>query len=172
MTPIKIPVMAVAVVMLAASCNSPMTDIELMADIEEFETAIEGQPRDTVQTLLRAHAHRFLGQEISVTSAVVASTYTRENTSNIYFGVNYDPNDHIFLSELDPSLHESLENHQYWVSVVRTYPSRQMSFELPVTELTFKQLEQGMNISFSCRIAALIRGRSVYCTPTEITLNP
>jgi hypothetical protein len=167
----KITVVAAVVVLFATSCHAPMTDLELLAHIEEFEMAVQGQSRDTVQSLLRTHARRFLGQRISVKSAVVASTYTRDNTSNIYFGVNYEPKDHLFLSELDPSLHESLENHRLWVSVARTYPSRQMSFELPVDEQTFERLEKGMQIEFSCRIAALIRGKSVYCAPTDIILN-
>jgi hypothetical protein len=148
-----------------------MTDLELLAHIEEFELAIQGQSRDTVQSMLRTHAQEFWGQQISVRSAVVASTYTRDNTSNVYFGTNYDRNDHLFLSELDPSLHQSLENHRFWVSVANTYPSRQMSYELPIDELTFKRLEQGTQISFSCRIAALIRGRSVYCAPTDLILS-
>ena len=148
-----------------------MTDLELLAHIEESELAIQGQSRDTVQSMLRTHAQEFLGQRISVRSAVVASTYTRDNTSNVYFGTNYDPNDHLFLSELDPSLHQSLENHRFWVSVAKTYPSRQMSYELPIDEQTFKRLEKGTQISFSCRIAALIRGRSVYCAPTDIILS-
>lgn len=162
---------AAVVVLFATSCHAPMTDLELLAHIEEFEMATHGQSRETVQSLLRTHAHRFLRQRISVRSAVVASTYTRDNTSNIYFGVNYDPSDHLFLSELDPSLHESLENHRFWVSVARTYPSRQMSFELPVDEQTFERLQKGTQIAFSCQIAALIRGKSVYCAPTGIVLS-
>jgi hypothetical protein len=148
-----------------------MTDLELLAHIEEFESAIQGQPRETVQSLLRAHAERFLGQRLLVKSAVVATTYTRENASNIYFGVNYEPSDHLYLSELDPTLHESLEEHRFWVSVVTTYPSRQMSYELPVDKRTFERLEQGTQVDFSCRIAALIRGKSVYCAPTELVLS-
>jgi len=170
-TPDKISVVAAFVVLFATSCHAPMTDLELLAHIEEFEQAALGQPHETVQSLLRTHARRFLGQRISVSSAVIASTYTRDNTSDIYFGVNYDPSDHIFLSELDPSLHESLENHHFWVSVARTYPSRQMSFELPVDEQTFERLEKGTQIAFSCRIAALIRGKSVYCAPADIILS-
>lgn len=170
-TPDKVTVLAAVVVLFATSCHAPMTDIELLAHIEEFEQAVQGQPRETVQSLLHTHARRFSGQRISVRTAVVASTYTRVNTSDIYFGVNYDPGDHLFLSELDPSLHESLENHRFWVSVVRTYPSRQMSYELPVDEQTFERLEKGTQISFSCRVAALIRGKSVYCAPTDILLS-
>lgn len=32
----------------------------------------------------------------------------------------------------------------------------------------FQRLERGSDLSFSCRIAALIRGKSVYCVPIEI----
>ena len=166
-----VAVAAVAVVVFAASCSAPMTDLELLAHIEEFERAVQDQPRGKVQSMLRAHAGEFLGQRVSVKSAVVASTYTRDNTSNIYFGLNYDPGDHLFLSELDPSLHESIKNHRFWVSVVRTYPTRQVSYELPVDEQTFERLENGTQVAFSCRIAALIRGKSVYCAPTGIVLS-
>jgi hypothetical protein len=168
---LRTQLVAAAVSVFAASCNAPMTDLELLAHIEEFERAARGQPRERVQTMLRAQAGEFLGRRVTVESAVVASTYTRDNTSHIYFGVNYDPSDHLFLSELEPSLHESLENHRFWVSVVRTYPSRQLSYELPVDERTFERMENGTQVAFSCRIAALIRGKSVYCAPTGIVFG-
>ena len=105
-----------------------------------------------------------------MSDARVASTYTRENQSYIYFGYDYDPNDHLFLSEIDPALHESLTHHRLWASVAKTTSSRQVSYELPVDRGTFELLENGMRISFSCRIAALIRGRSVYCAPDELEI--
>ena len=150
---------------------APMSDLELLAGIEEFELAIHGQPRETVQQLLRLHARTFKGLVVNVPSAVITSRYTRENASNIYFGVNYDQNDHLFLSEIDPPLHELLENHHHWVSVVKTYPSRQLSYELPIDEHTFERLEHGQEVTFSCRIAALIRGKSVYCIPIEMNIS-
>ena len=55
--------------------------------------------------------------------------------------------------------------------MVKTYPSRQMSFELPVDGQKFERLQKGTQIAFSCRIAALIRGKSVYCAPTDIVLS-
>jgi hypothetical protein len=85
--------------------------------------------------------------------------------------VNYDQNDHLFLSDIDPPLHELLENHRHWVSVVKTYPSRQLSYELPVDEHAFERLEKGREVTFSCRIAALIRGKSVYCIPVELDFS-
>jgi len=54
------------------------------------------------------------------------------------------------------------------VSVVRTYPSKQLAYELPIDEPSFERLEQGQEVDFSCRIAALIRGKSVYCRPVEL----
>lgn len=150
---------------------APMSDLELLAGIEEFELAIDGQPRETVQQLLRVHASTFKGQVVNVPSAVIASRYTRENPSKIYFGTNYDQNDHLFLSEIDPPLHEFLENHHHWVSVVKTFPTRQLSYELPIDEHTFERLEHGQEVTFSCRIAALIRGKSVYCIPIEMNIS-
>ena len=143
----------------------PIGHDELMAEIEAFERAIEGQPREVVQRLLREQVVEFKGRTVEVSDARVTSTYTRENPSHIYFGFNYDPNDHLFLSEIDPPLHESLTHHRLWASVAKTTSSRQVSYELPIDAETFNLLESGMQISFSCRIAALIRGRSVYCAP-------
>jgi hypothetical protein len=155
-------------VFLSACGRAPIHDVELLQAIEGFEAAITGKPRGVVQQLLRDQAATFKGRVVTVRSATVASTYVRENTSNIYFGVNYDENDHLFLSEIDPPLHEMLAHHRYWVSVVASYPSRQLSYELPIDRETFENLEQGQEVSISCRIAALIRGRSVYCVPVEL----
>jgi len=160
-----------ALVSVSACSPAPMSDLELLAAIEEFELAIEGQPRDTVQELLRVQAGTFKGQVVDVQSAIIASRYTRENPSNVYFGVNYDQSDHLFLSEIDPPLHGFLENHKHWVSVITTHPSRQLSYELPIDEPTFERLETGQEVTFSCRIAAIIRGKSVYCIPIEMNIS-
>lgn len=164
--------LAIMVLVSVFACSpAPMSDLELLVGIEEFELAIDGQPREVVQQLLRDHARTFKGQVVNVHSAVIASRYTRENPSNVYFGVNYDENDHLFLGEIDPPLHDFLENHHHWVSVVATYPTRQLSYELPIDEHTFEQLEGGQVVTFSCRIAALIRGKSVYCVPIEFNIS-
>ena len=102
---------------------------------------------------------------------MVASTYVRENASHIYFGINHDPADYLFLSEIDPPLHASLVDHREWVSVAWTGRRRQLSFEMPVDEALSHRLGPGTRISFSCRLAALIRGTSVYCVPIEIELE-
>lgn len=167
----KTPLLIVVSMSVSGCSPAPMNDLELLAGIEEFELAIHGQPRETVQQLLRVHARTFKGRVVNVQSAVVASRYTRENSSEIYFGVNYDQNDHLFLSDIDPRLHEFLENHHRWVSVVKTYPTRQLSYELPINEQTFEQLEGGQVATFSCRVAALIRGKSVYCIPIEMNFS-
>lgn len=148
-----------------------LSEIELLAGIEEFERAIQGQPRETVHQLLWEHTSHFKGRTVEVTDATIASRYTRENRSRIYFGFNYDPNDHLFLSEIDPPLHERLASHRHWLSVTKTYPSRQLSYELPVDQETFERAGQGSGVAFSCRIAALIRGKSVYCVPVEIRIE-
>ena len=36
---------------------------------------------------------------------------------------------------------------------------------------TFEQLEGGQVVTFSCRIAALIRSKSVYCIPIEMNIS-
>jgi hypothetical protein len=149
----------------------PLNELELLTAIEEFERSIQGQPRDTVQELLRDHAREYRGRVVEVRSAVVASPYTREHPSHIYFGVNYDQNDHLYLSDIDPALHELLVNHAHWVSVVKTYPSRQIAYELPIDEQSFEELEQGEELDFECRIAALIRGKSVYCSPVDLSVT-
>ena len=162
----------IAMVVSVAACSpAPLDDAELLAGIEEFERAVQNQPRETVQKLLRAHAGRFRGRVVTVESAVIASPYTRENPSNIYFGVSYDLNDHLYLSVIDPPLHDELEHHRHWVSVVKTYPTRQLSYELPIDVHTFERLDHGQEVTFSCRIAALIRGKSVYCVPVELTIG-
>lgn len=162
----------VGVSLVIGACSPlPLDDLELLASIEEFERAIDGQPGEVVRQLLRDQSEAFVGRAVTVRSAVVASTYIRENSSRIYFGFNYDPDDHLYLSELDSSLDERLENHRHWASVVKTYPSRQISFELPVSVQEYERVEQGSEISFSCRIAALIRGKSVYCDSVDLVIS-
>lgn len=145
-----------------------MNDLELLAEIEEFEASIVGQRRDAVQRKLRDLATTVKGRIVNVQSGVVASTYARDNQSNVYFGVNYDENDHLYLSQIDPQLHEVLKDHRHWVSIAVTSPSRQLSFELPIDQDAFDRLNRGQELSFSCRIAALIRGKSVYCFPVVL----
>ena len=175
MTRVRFEAVIAAVVAVSLTLGvfspSPLHDSALLASIEEFEQAIDGQPVDVTRHLLREQATTFVGRAVTVRSATVASTYIRENQSRIYFGFNYDPNDHLYLSEIDPSLDERLENHRHWVSVVKTYPSRQVSFELPVSVQEYERVGQGSEISFSCRIAALIRGRSVYCDSRDLFIN-
>ena len=55
--------------------------------------------------------------------------------------------------------------------MVKTYPSKQLAYELPIDEPSFERLEQGREVNFSCRIAALIRGKSVYCRPVELSVT-
>jgi hypothetical protein len=162
---------AVTVVgLLLAGCGpKPLDDAELLREIEAFEGAIDEQPREAVRKLLRRYADRHMGRVVHLSSASVASTYVRANRSRIYFGTNYDETDHLFLSDLNPALHHRLEKHRHWVSLVKTYPSRQLSYELPIDNATFRALEPGQTVSLSCQIAALIRGKSVYCVPLEWT---
>jgi hypothetical protein len=154
-------------VLVAGCVPAPFDDTDLVHEIEAFERSIDELPRADVQGLLRRHAERNLGRTVRVSSATVASTYVRDNRSRIYFGTNYDESDHLFLSDLDSELHRVIEDHRHWVSIVKTYPSRQLSYELPLDEATFRALEPGQSVTVSCRIAALIRGKSVYCVPLE-----
>jgi hypothetical protein len=132
--------MLLVLVASVSGCSpSPLDELELLAGIEDFDRAIQGQPRESVQQLLREHARTYKGRVVEVRSAVIASPYIRENPSHVYFGVNYDQNDHLFLSDIDPALHELLVEHSDWVSVVKT--------------------------------DALIRGKSVYCSPVELRIT-
>jgi hypothetical protein len=157
---------AVATSPIACSQN-PIDDTDLVASLESFQLAVDGQPRDIIKTLVREQATEFKDRQLRVSSAVVASTYVRDNTSNIYFGVTYDPQDHLYLRDIDPALHAMLAHHRLWVSIVKTYPSRQISYELPVDRPIFESLVSGQEVDFSCTIAALIRGKSVYCRPDQ-----
>jgi len=161
-----------ACLVAAVACSQrAIDDAELLAGIESFDRAVHGQPRTRVQELLRRQAADYKGRTVRVAAGVVASPYTRENDSHIYFGVGYDPADHLFLSAIDPPLHAALVHHRWWASVVKTYPSRQLSYELPVDEEIFGRLRPGQRVTFSCRIAALIRGRSVYCAPDGLQVS-
>ena len=148
----------------------PVTEAALLSHIERFEREVDGRSGEDLRGLLQNQAEQYGGRRLRVSGATIASTYTRDNESNIYFGVTYDPDDHLYLRQINPSLHESLARHEHWVSVAKTYPSRQLSFELPIDRNTFDRLERGAAVDFTCRIAALIRGRSVYCAPAGLEI--
>jgi hypothetical protein len=138
--------------------------------MDALQESTGGQGRAPAQDILKEFANEHSGAELRVIGAIVAATYIRDNPTNLYFGLNYDPNDHIYLSEIAPAQDGFIRPHVYWASVVKTYPDRQLSFELAIDEPAFQRLQPGQVISFTCEIAAVIRGRSVYGIPISIEL--
>jgi hypothetical protein len=57
------------------------------------------------------------------------------------------------------------------VSIVKTYPDRQVSYELAIDAATFRWLEQGRPVAFVCELAAVIRGKSVYCRAIDVRIE-
>jgi hypothetical protein len=158
-----------AVVALSAACAPPpIDDHELLRLVRDLETLLAGTSADTRQDLLRAFANDVLHRDLSVKSAVVASTHRRDNVTRVYFGIDYDESNHLYLGDIDAEFQRRFEHHEHWVSIVKTYPDRQISYELAIDPATYQRLDGGQRVSFICELAAVIRGKSVYCQAVEI----
>lgn len=158
-----------AVVVVSAACGaSPIDDDELLRRIRAFEASLDGTSDENRMELLREFADEVLHSELSVSSARVASTYRRDNVTRLYFGTDYDESNHLYLEDIDADFHRLFERHEHWVSIVKTYPDRQVSFELAIDPATYRRLEGGQGVSFVCEIAAVIRGKSAYCRAVEV----
>ena len=160
---------ALAVLLTAISCGrQPLEDLVLLQRMDALQESTRGKTREQAREILEEFAREHSGAELSVSGAIVAATYIRDNPTNLYFGLNYNPDDHLYLSEIAPPHDGFIRHHRHWASVVKTYPDRQLSFELAIDESTYRRLRPGEVISFTCKIAAVIRGKSVYCIPKII----
>lgn len=160
---------ALAAIFVVVSCSrQPLDDLVLLQRMDALQDSTRGQGRAPAREILEKFAHEHSGAELRVTGAIVAATYIRDNPTDLYFGLNYDPDDHIYLSEIAPAHDGIIRSHKYWASVVKTYPDRQLSFELAIDEPAYQRLQPGHVISFTCEIAAVIRSRSVYGIPISI----
>lgn len=148
-----------------------LSDVEMLRRMERFESDIKDQPRDVIQRALHELGAEMIRKDVRVRTGVVAATYERHKESSIYFGYNYDKADHYYLSDLDSELDGRFRHHRYWASVLRTFGTRQVSFELPIDHATFETLDKGQEISFTCSPAVIVRPKSVYCWPDEIRLD-
>jgi len=158
-----------AVILTVISCSrQPLDDLALLQRMDSLQESTQEKERGAAREVLREFAHELSGAGLRVDHAIVAATYTREKPTNLYFGLNYDPDDHIYLTEIAPSHDRLIRHHVHWASVVKTYPDRQLSFELAIDEASYRRLQPGQVISFTGEIAAVIRGKSVYCIPISI----
>lgn len=153
-----------ALVLVTCACAPPpIDDDELLRQIRVYEARLSDAPAEARKEMLREFAGRFLHRELSVSSAVVASTYRRDNVTRVYFGTDYDEANHLYLDDIDAAFQRRFERHEHWVSIVKTYRDRQVSYELAIDPATYRRLQRGRSVSFECELAAVIRGKSVYC---------
>jgi hypothetical protein len=153
-----------ALVVASCACGPPLIDDhELLRQIRASEAKLSDASAAARNELLREFAGKVLHRELSVSSAVVASTYRRDNITRVYFGTDYDESNHLYLADIDAAFQRRFERHEHWVSIVKTYPDRQVSYELAIDPATYRRLQRGRSVSFECELAAVIRGKSVYC---------
>jgi hypothetical protein len=115
-----------------------------------------------------------VGALIEVEEGRVVAAYQRGDdwATRPYFAVDYELDGYVYLEELAPAFQEDLAAHRHWSSVAVTHSQRQLMFELAVDGGDFPLLQPGLNISFQCKLAAIIRGgKSVYCRATEVFLR-
>lgn len=161
-----------ALVVASCACGpAPIDDHELLRQIRASEAKLSDASAEARNEVLREFAGKVLHRDLSVSSAVVASTYRRDNITRVYFGTDYDESNHLYLADIDADFQRWFEHHEYWVSIVKTYPDRQVSYELAIDSTTFRRLQQGWRVAFVCELAAVIRGKSVYCRAIDVRIE-
>lgn len=169
-TTISRTILAVALVALsapAATAPNPtesMDEQELARRLAELESEAAQVAPAEVRPLVRRFAEQMIHSEIRVSEGRVVAMYERVGwKTRPYYAVNYVRDDYVYVDELDPHFQEELARNLHWISVATTLPDRQLMFELAIDEETAKALKPDELISFTCRLASVIRGgKSVY----------
>ena len=139
-------------------------DHALMRRIRAFEAALVEKTDAQKLAALAAFAGDMLHRRVRVRSGTVAAVYERGDDWNTrpFFGFDYVEAHYVRLADLDPEFYRQLHGHRYWASVACISDNRQLMFELAVDPPTHAGLRPGQNISFTCEVAGIIRGKTVY----------
>jgi hypothetical protein len=152
----------------AAACTgAPRPAIDervLMTQIGRFEVALQGTSDAQKLVTLHRFANQMLHQRVRVTQARVAAVYTRGSDWNTqpFFGFDYAEEHYVRLLDLDPEFDRRLKACRHWASVACTLGDRQLMFELALDSDADANLRPGQQVSFTCEVASIIRGKTVY----------
>jgi hypothetical protein len=136
----------------------------LIARIREFEARLPGISDADQLTVLRSFAHEMVHQRVRVGQATVVAVYERGTDwyTQPFFGFDYVEAHYVRLFDLDPTFDRRLKATRHWASVACTTADRQLMFELAMDPDRGAALRPGQHISFTCEVAGVIRGKTVY----------
>jgi hypothetical protein len=140
-------------------------DGALALRIRGFEAGLVGRSDPQRLASLAAFAGDMLHRQIRVRSATVAAVYERGDDWNTrpFFGFDYVEAHYVRLVDLDKEFYQQLHGSRYWASVACTSDDRQLMFELAMDGKTHAGLRPGQHVSFTCEVAGIIRGKTIYC---------
>lgn len=165
----------VAIVLVGAGCAptpEPIPEDELVGKIVAIGELTRDAPDEVVHGRLTRFAEDMTRQRIRVESAVVSKPYVQSSVEEPFFGVDYDPQNFVFLADVAPDRSRKLRRHRHWVSVVRSFDDRVLAFEVAVSRRVYERLERGQTISFDGQVAGVIRGRHVVCIADAVEVGP
>jgi len=141
-----------------------MGEHRLMLRIRDFEATLADKNDAQKLTALAGFADEMLHRHVRVRSATVAAVYERGTDwdTRPFFGFDYVEAHYVRLADLDPEFYRQLHRHRHWASVACTIGDRQLMFELAVDPETHAGLRPGQQVSFTCEVAGIIRGKTVY----------
>lgn len=147
--------------------DKPRPEIDehaLMRRIRDFEAELAQKNASQKQAALAGLADDMLHRHVRVLSATVVAVYERGGDwdTRPFFGFDYVEAHYLHLIDLDPEFHQQLHGMRYWASVACTSGDRQLMFELAMNSETHAGLRPGQDVSFTCEVAGIIRGKTVY----------
>ena len=167
----RVRVMRTVVVLLlsmgtgcVAKPRPEMDEHGLILRIRDFEAALDEKSDAQKLKALAGFADEMLHRHVRVRSATVAAVYERGTDwdTRPFFGFDYVEAHYVRLADLDPEFYRQLHRHRHWASVASTIDDRQLMFELAVDPETHAGLRPGQQVSFTCEVAGIIRGKTVY----------
>lgn len=170
----RVVVVAVVAAFGLVGCGpveQPLAEDTLVSKIDSIEKLTRDAPDEVVRGRVERFAEEMAGRRIRVESAVVAHPYVRSERPDVFFGVDYDPQNYVRLEQVAPDRYRRLGRHRHWVSVVRNLGGRQLEFEVAVSRRVYERLERGQQISFVGTVEGVVRGRNVVCVADTVEVG-
>jgi len=164
----------VVTVVGVAGCGpvqEPLAEESLVSKIDAIQALTRDAPDEVVRGRVERFAEDMAGRRIRVEAAVVTHPYVLSDRPDVYFGVDYDPQNYVRLEAVAPDRFRRLRRHRHWVSAVRSIGDRQLEFEIAVSRRVYERLERGKPITFEGTVEGVVRGRNVFCVADTVELD-
>lgn len=167
-------VLVLVAVVGAAGCGpveEPLAEDSLASKIDAIQKLTRDAPDEVVRGRVERFAEEMAGRRIRVEHAVVTHPYVVSDRLDVYFGVDYDPQNFVRLESIAPDRFRRLQRHRHWVSAVRSVGDRQLEFEIAVSRRIYERIERGEPITFEGTVEGVVRGRNVFCVADTVELD-